>query len=97
MIGGIVSLVLVIAVGVLAQLNNGPTAPLPSSVEGCNATLPLDGRLHSAGFAYDIEPADGAVSLALQHHVDDGTVTHLLSIATKDGWNGQGMEQNFYR
>ncbi|XP_061500171.1 sodium-coupled monocarboxylate transporter 1 [Anopheles gambiae] len=97
MIGGIVSLVLVIAVGVLAQLNNEPTAPLPSSVEGCNATLSLDGRLHSGGFAYDIEPADGAVSLALQHHVDDGTVTHLLSIATKDGWNGQGMEQNFYR
>ncbi|XP_041770228.1 sodium-coupled monocarboxylate transporter 1-like isoform X1 [Anopheles merus] len=97
MIGGIVSLVLVIAVGVLAQLNNGPTAPLPSSVEGCNATLPLDGRLHAGGFAYDIEPADGAVSLALQHHIDDGTVTHLLSIATKDGWNGQGMEQHFYR
>uniref|UniRef100_A0A182UIZ1 Sodium/solute symporter n=1 Tax=Anopheles melas TaxID=34690 RepID=A0A182UIZ1_9DIPT len=97
MIGGIVSLVLVIAVGVLAQLNNGPTAPLPSSVEGCNATLSLDGRLHSGAFAYDIEPADDAVSLALQHHVDDGTVTHLLSIATKDGWNGQGMEQNFYR
>uniref|UniRef100_A0A182PWD5 Uncharacterized protein n=1 Tax=Anopheles epiroticus TaxID=199890 RepID=A0A182PWD5_9DIPT len=90
MIGGIFSLVLVIAVGVLAQLNNEPTLPLPSSIEGCNASGALNNRLlHPNGFAYELEPADGAVSLALQHHAE-GSIEYLLA-------TGEGMENSFYR
>uniref|UniRef100_A0A182PZH6 Sodium/solute symporter n=1 Tax=Anopheles farauti TaxID=69004 RepID=A0A182PZH6_9DIPT len=94
MLGGILSLVLVIAVGVLAQVNNEEPLPLPSSIEGCNATISFHGK--HEGYAYEIEPSDGSVSMALRQH-PDGTVTleHLLAIG--DGWHGDELEKNFYR
>ncbi|XP_049292413.1 sodium-coupled monocarboxylate transporter 1 [Anopheles funestus] len=95
--GGIVSIVVVIVVGVLAQLNNGETPPLPSSVDGCNVTIPLNSPLTHEGFAYEIAPSDGLVSVALQHSGNEA-FEHLLTIATKDGWsNGGELENNFYR
>uniref|UniRef100_A0A182WL55 Uncharacterized protein n=1 Tax=Anopheles minimus TaxID=112268 RepID=A0A182WL55_9DIPT len=95
--GGIVSLVLVIVVGVLAQMNNEETPPLPTSLDGCNATIMLNSPLSHEGFAYEIAPSDGSVSLALQHHSDEA-FEHLLTIATKDGLDSGGAsENNFYR
>uniref|UniRef100_A0A182NJK1 DOMON domain-containing protein n=1 Tax=Anopheles dirus TaxID=7168 RepID=A0A182NJK1_9DIPT len=96
MLGGILALVLVVVVGVLAQVNNGDPPPLPSSVEGCNATASFHGS--HEGYAYEIAPSDGSVSLALQHHSDrTGAMDHLLTIAARDGWHGEQLEKNFYR
>ncbi|XP_052899302.1 sodium-coupled monocarboxylate transporter 1 [Anopheles moucheti] len=93
LLGGILSLVLVIVVGVLAQVNNEETPPLPSSLDGCNATIPLSHE----GFAYEIAPSDGSVSLALQSHGNEA-FEHLLAIATRDGWSDGGeLENHFYR
>uniref|UniRef100_A0A182MG39 Uncharacterized protein n=1 Tax=Anopheles culicifacies TaxID=139723 RepID=A0A182MG39_9DIPT len=95
--GGIVSLVLVIVVGVLAQLNNEETPPLPTSMDGCNATIMLHSPPNHAGITYELIPSDGSVSLALQHHGGEA-FEHLLTIATKEGWSSGGnLENNFYR
>ncbi|XP_050076169.1 sodium-coupled monocarboxylate transporter 1 [Anopheles maculipalpis] len=94
LLGGILSLILVIVVGVLALLYNEDTPPLPSSVDGCNATV--ISQLNPKAFAYEIEPSDVSVVLALKHETNE-PFRQLLTIVKKDGSSdGTEMENNFY-
>ncbi|ETN66757.1 hypothetical protein AND_001451 [Anopheles darlingi] len=91
--GGVTALLLVIVVGVLAQLNNEDPAPLPSSVAGCNATILGDAGNHP-GLMYEVHPADGS-SLALALSLEDdasGTATDLRQL-----WNSEAHDGSFYR
>uniref|UniRef100_A0A182T842 Uncharacterized protein n=1 Tax=Anopheles maculatus TaxID=74869 RepID=A0A182T842_9DIPT len=95
LLGGILSLVLVIVVGVLALMFNEDTPPLPSSVDGCNATIVS--QHNQNGFAYEIEPSDTSVVLALKQEPSE-SFQQLLTIVKNDVLNGGSeMEHNFYR
>ncbi|XP_053674462.1 sodium-coupled monocarboxylate transporter 1 [Anopheles nili] len=95
MLGGIIALVLVVVIGVLAQVNNEEPPPLSSSVDGCNATAAWDRQ----DFAYETEPSGGeGLFMALQHHPDqDGALGSVLTIALQKSWNGEELDNNFYR
>ncbi|XP_050094716.1 sodium-coupled monocarboxylate transporter 1 [Anopheles aquasalis] len=90
--GGVTALLLVIVVGVLAQLNNEDPAPLPSSVAGCNATIFGDLGNHPA-MTYALHPGDGS-SLALALSLEDDAT------GTGDGeqqfWNSEAHDGSFY-
>ncbi|XP_058122991.1 sodium-coupled monocarboxylate transporter 1 [Anopheles ziemanni] len=94
MFGGITALVLVIVVGVLAQLNNEEPVPLPTSVEGCNAGA--SAWDNQQGLGYEVHPVGESVSLALKLNagVDPDS---LLNIVRHEDWSGRDSEQHFYR
>ncbi|XP_052859670.1 sodium-coupled monocarboxylate transporter 1 [Anopheles cruzii] len=90
--GGITALLLVVVVGVLAQLNNEEPAPLPSSVAGCNASVwtPENYPQHPA---YEAHSSDTPVSLALALSLKE-----LSGTVDAGGWHSDAAsESNFYR
>ncbi|XP_058065900.1 sodium-coupled monocarboxylate transporter 1 [Anopheles bellator] len=92
--GGITALLLVVVVGVLAQLNNEEPAPLPSSVAGCNASVwtPENYPQHPA---YEVHSSDTPVSLALALSLKELSVD---GSGDAGGWhNDAASESNFYR
>ncbi|KFB48289.1 AGAP005795-PA-like protein [Anopheles sinensis] len=98
MFGGITALVLVIVVGVLAQLNNEDPVPLPTSVEGCSAGGSSWDNRQSLG--YEVHPMGESVSLALKLNAgadQHGAVESLLKIVGHGDWSGRDSEQHFYR
>uniref|UniRef100_A0A182JJ80 Sodium/solute symporter n=1 Tax=Anopheles atroparvus TaxID=41427 RepID=A0A182JJ80_ANOAO len=99
--GGISALLLVIVVGVMAQLNNEEPAPLPTSVEGCNASASSWHNPDQQGMEYDVHPMDGSVSLALHlatgSHIDQsGAVESMLNIVGHDEWNDADTAYHVY-
>uniref|UniRef100_A0A182FD90 Uncharacterized protein n=1 Tax=Anopheles albimanus TaxID=7167 RepID=A0A182FD90_ANOAL len=90
--GGVTALLLVIVVGVLAQLNNEEPAPLPSSVAACNATIWGNLGNHPA-MTYELHPADGS-SLALALSLkDDASGT---AAGEQQLWNSESHDGSLY-